>query len=98
MVSSDPLESEVRTYLAALSSELQIRVTSRIGLTARQPRCAKPPFMVDYFALAITHGLLALAAWRLIMRADLDRDPVADASEGGEATSPVSGQKPARRA
>lgn len=31
--------------------------------------------MVDNFALALTHGLLALAAWRLIMRVDLDRDP-----------------------
>lgn len=31
--------------------------------------------MIDYFSLALTHGLLALAAWRLMMRADLDRDP-----------------------
>jgi hypothetical protein len=31
--------------------------------------------MVDYFALALTHGLLALAAWRLMQRPDLDRDP-----------------------
>ncbi|MBV1689628.1 hypothetical protein KRR38_18550 [Novosphingobium sp. G106] len=31
--------------------------------------------MVDLFALVLTHGLLALAAWRLIQRADLDRDP-----------------------
>jgi hypothetical protein len=31
--------------------------------------------MVDNFALALTHGLLALAAWRLLMRADLDSDP-----------------------
>jgi hypothetical protein len=31
--------------------------------------------MVDYFALAITHLLLALAAWRLMMREDLDSDP-----------------------
>lgn len=31
--------------------------------------------MVDYFSLAVTHGLLALAAWRLMLRADLDRDP-----------------------
>lgn len=32
-------------------------------------------FMVDYFSLAVTHGLLALAALRLMLRADLDRDP-----------------------
>jgi hypothetical protein len=31
--------------------------------------------MVDNFALLLTHGLLALAAWRLFQRADLDRDP-----------------------
>ena len=34
--------------------------------------------MVDYFALAVSHGLLALAAWRLILRADLDSDPAGD--------------------
>jgi hypothetical protein len=33
--------------------------------------------MVDFFALALMHGLLALAAWRLALRADLDRDPPA---------------------
>ncbi|MFC3175211.1 hypothetical protein ACFOD9_13200 [Novosphingobium bradum] len=42
--------------------------------------------MVDLFALTIAHGLLALAAWRLVLRGDLDRDPVAepdrDAGEG----------------
>jgi hypothetical protein len=31
--------------------------------------------MVDYFALAVSHGLLALAIWRLALRADLDLDP-----------------------
>ena len=30
--------------------------------------------MVDLFALVLTHGLLALAAWRLVLRGDLDRD------------------------
>ena len=33
--------------------------------------------MIDNFAIAVTHFLLALAALRLVMRADLDRDPVA---------------------
>lgn len=28
--------------------------------------------MVDYFALALTHGLLLLAFWRLLLRRDLD--------------------------
>ena len=31
--------------------------------------------MVDYFALALTHGLLVLAAWQLLWRQDLDEDP-----------------------
>jgi hypothetical protein len=30
--------------------------------------------MIDTFALVISHALLALAAWRLANRADLDRD------------------------
>ena len=30
--------------------------------------------MIDNFSLALTHGLLLLAAWRLIFRADLDRE------------------------
>lgn len=30
--------------------------------------------MIDYFALALTHGLLALGAWRMLGRADLDRE------------------------
>jgi len=31
--------------------------------------------MVDYFSLALTHALMALAVWRLLLRDDLDRDP-----------------------
>lgn len=31
--------------------------------------------MIDYFAIALTHGLLALACLRLLARGDLDRDP-----------------------
>jgi hypothetical protein len=30
--------------------------------------------MIDYFTLALTHGLMALALWRLLSRADLDSD------------------------
>lgn len=30
--------------------------------------------MIDYFTLALTHGLMALALWRLLARADLDSD------------------------
>jgi len=30
------------------------------------------PTMIDNFALALSHGLLLLAAWRLLSRPDLD--------------------------
>ena len=30
--------------------------------------------MIDNFALALSHGLLLLAAWRLLSRDDLDDD------------------------
>jgi hypothetical protein len=42
--------------------------------------------MIDTFALALAHGLLALTAWRLFKRKDLDQD-------GGE-TKIVWGQRP----
>ena len=32
--------------------------------------------MIDNFALAVSHGLMLLAAWRLLARADLDDDLV----------------------
>ena len=50
--------------------------------------------MIDYFALAITHGLLALAAWRLMMRADLEDDPAGDGSDAQPTPEP----KPVYRA
>jgi len=30
--------------------------------------------MIDLFSLAVSHGLMMLAAWRLLARDDLDRD------------------------
>lgn len=30
--------------------------------------------LIDYFAIGLTHGLLALAAWRLLTRDDLDSE------------------------
>jgi hypothetical protein len=33
--------------------------------------------MIDSFSLALTHGLLLLAAWRLLWRPDLDDDAAA---------------------
>jgi len=32
--------------------------------------------MIDNFALVLTHGLILVAIWRLMSRADLDVDPV----------------------
>jgi hypothetical protein len=32
--------------------------------------------MIDNFALAVSHGLMLFAAWRLLARADLDDDAV----------------------
>ncbi len=35
--------------------------------------------MIDNFALALSHGLLLLVAWRLIGRIDLDVEPTDEA-------------------
>lgn len=39
--------------------------------------------MIDNFSLALTHGLLLLAAWRLLFRADLDDDGAVSPDRGG---------------
>jgi hypothetical protein len=31
--------------------------------------------MIDNFSLGLTHGLMLLAAWLLLRRPDLDREP-----------------------
>ncbi|MFA6117219.1 MAG: hypothetical protein WC729_24690 [Sphingomonas sp.] len=31
--------------------------------------------MIDNFALAVSHGLMLLAAWFLLRRPDLDKEP-----------------------
>lgn len=49
--------------------------------------------MVDFFALALTHGLMALAAWRLVMRGDLDREPPAHLPNQPERTRRKSGRR-----
>jgi hypothetical protein len=30
--------------------------------------------MVDHFAIALTHGLIAIALWRMLYRDDLDHE------------------------
>lgn len=42
--------------------------------------------MIDHFALGLTHGLMLLAAWRLLSRADLDEDLAAKPEPAPDAT------------
>lgn len=49
--------------------------------------------MIDYFALALTHGLLALAAWRILQRDDLDHEDPAE----GQGQPPAAPPRPADR-
>ena len=39
--------------------------------------------MVDNFAIAVAHLLVALAAWRLVWRADLDKETLPPMDEVG---------------
>ena len=51
--------------------------------------------MIDNFALALTHGLLLLAAWRLMRRADLDdASAPAPAPAGAQAKRPFGKARP----
>lgn len=40
--------------------------------------------MIDNFALGLTHGLMLLAAWRLLSRADLDDDRIGSPAEASD--------------
>lgn len=58
--------------------------------------------MIDYFALALGHGLMAIALLRLVLRNDLDVDPLlaqikGEAEESRKATT-AAGRNAARRA
>jgi hypothetical protein len=54
--------------------------------------------MVDILALALSHGLLALAAWRLLMRPDLDVESArGNASSPSDAAPAAGGKAPASR-
>jgi hypothetical protein len=58
--------------------------------------------MIDYFALALGHGLMAIALLRLVLRADLDADPLIgqlkkDTADNRMASS-TAGRNAARRA
>jgi hypothetical protein len=58
--------------------------------------------MIDHFALALGHALLAVAMLRLVMRPGLDTDPlieeIAGEAEGNRKAASISGRKAARRA
>lgn len=43
--------------------------------------------MIDALSLLVSHGAILLAAWRLLPRADLDRDPAPGDSETGTEAS-----------
>jgi hypothetical protein len=58
--------------------------------------------MIDYFALALGHGLLAIALLRLVMREGLDDDPLIAAitseTAGNRKVASTAGRNAARRA
>lgn len=58
--------------------------------------------MIDYISLAIGHGLLAFALFKLVMREDLDVDPaiqaLKDKAEAEREASSVAGRNARRRA
>ena len=43
--------------------------------------------MIDNFAIAVTHGLMLLAAWRLLSRPELDDDAARPGDKTGWASS-----------
>jgi len=38
--------------------------------------------LIDLFTLALTHGLIALALWRMLFRPDLDADEAGEGRSG----------------
>ena len=47
--------------------------------------------MVDYFSLALSHGVLLLAFWRLMLRDDLDVEPPHQEQLDDDLAEPVTG-------
>lgn len=55
--------------------------------------------MIDYFALALTHGLLLAMVLRLMVRPDLDREePLAPDQESGSEPAPEVSERGRRKA
>ena len=57
--------------------------------------------MIDYFALALGHGLLAIALLRLVVKQGLDEDPligsIKDETKANRKVSSAEGRNTARR-
>ena len=51
--------------------------------------------MIDHFALGLSHGLLLLAAWRLLSRPDLEDDEAP--APTGPKTSTLWGARPGKK-
>jgi hypothetical protein len=49
--------------------------------------------VIDNFAIALTHGLMLLAAWRLLSRPDLDDDAARPGEKKGWLVRPDSGRE-----
>ena len=45
---------------------------------AKSSNCRTHP-LIDYFSIALTHGLILVAAWRLLFRSELDDEHAAQA-------------------
>jgi hypothetical protein len=58
--------------------------------------------MIDYFALALGHGLMAIALLRLVLRKGLDEDPLigklGEKASAKRKAASASGRSAARRA
>jgi hypothetical protein len=54
--------------------------------------------MIDYFSLALSHGVLLLAFWRLMLRDDLDAEPPREVPDEVAEPEPESAGKRLRRA
>ena len=50
--------------------------------------------MVDYFSLALSHGVLLIAFWRLMQRDDLDAEPPREDAPAGEPAEPETPLRP----
>jgi hypothetical protein len=53
--------------------------------------------MVDYFALVVSHAVLMLAFWRLMLRDDLDKESPREAMPEPTEAAPHAAARPTRK-